>query len=202
MSDRFGVLFEGHEGDRSNIRPSEDVPAVVDADGSRRAVYLRWGLVPSWAKDASTGYKIINARAETLLEKRCFSGLVESSESRCLIPADGFYEWKASEAPGRHKQPYLITLPGREIFSFAGLWTRWKGDGEQEVLSCTIITVEPNSYVSPIHDRMPAILVDEEAEERWLSAEERGRSVTGLLGPYPGEMVVEKVDMASPVLSS
>lgn len=146
---------------RYNVAPTQDVPAIVAADGGRQLRMMRWGLVPSWAKDVKIGAKMINARAESAADKPAFRAAFKSR--RCLIPADGFYEWKKQDQGAR--QPYLIYLYDG-LFAFAGLWERWAGpDGE--VLSCTILTTEANLVVRNIHDRMPSILEPED-HARWL----------------------------------
>lgn len=171
---------------RYNIAPTQDVPVVRHQAGSskRKIVLLRWGLVPSWAKEPGIGARMINARAETVAEKPSFRSAFK--HRRCLIPADGFYEWKKEEAGPR--QPYRITLKNRDPFAFAGLWERWeKAPDEIPVKTCTIITTEANDLLQPIHDRMPVILHREDYD-KWLNAEANsGESVLPLLRPYPSE---------------
>jgi putative SOS response-associated peptidase YedK len=148
-----------------NIAPSTEVVTVTtDREGSPRGEMLRWGLVPSWADDTRTGYKMINARAETLDERAAYK--LPFARFRCLIPADGFYEWQARDG-ARHKQPFHITRADSAPFSFAGLWSVWHRGEIDELRSCTIITTAANSVMAPIHDRMPAIL-SPEAECTWL----------------------------------
>lgn len=147
---------------RYNIAPSQTVLVVINDGNENRAVYFRWGLIPHWAKETKIGYKMINARAETLNEKPTFKHPFR--RQRCIIPADGFYEWKNTPTG---KQPYRITLKTSEIFGFAGLWDRWEKDG-QEIHSCTIITTEPNELMSQIHNRMPVIL-NRDDEQIWLN---------------------------------
>ncbi|MBS4174548.1 SOS response-associated peptidase [Bacillus sp. FJAT-49736] len=161
---------------RFNIAPSQDVLAVVQGENGNKGGFLKWGLVPSWASDPKIGYKMINARAETLTEKPSFKHLL--SRRRCLIIADGFYEWKRE---GDGKQPYHIRLKNGEPFSFAGLWDRWEKNGEK-LQTCTIITTEANKLMKPIHDRMPVILT-KETENRWLDRT-IGNSITDVLKPY------------------
>jgi putative SOS response-associated peptidase YedK len=137
---------------RYNIAPTQQVPVVrVKGDGGREFVRLRWGLIPSWAKDVS-GPPLINARAETVATKPAFRTALK--QRRCLIPADGFYEWLKA---GKKKQPFSFRLWDDQPFAFAGLWERWTS-GEEPVESCTIVTTESNELVRPIHDRMPVIL--------------------------------------------
>jgi putative SOS response-associated peptidase YedK len=163
IAKRFGVArFLDGGAPRYNIAPTQPV-IVVNDDGTRRLTQMQWGLIPSWAKDPAIGNRMINARAETVATKPAFR--VALRKRRCLIPADGFYEW---QPVGRRKQPVYITLKTREPFSFAGLWETWTAPDGQEVKSCTIITTDANALLKPIHDRMPVILT-REAEGVWLN---------------------------------
>jgi putative SOS response-associated peptidase YedK len=164
-----------------NIAPSQDCP-VVTVEGDRRVLGLmRWGLVPAWADDVKIGYRMINARGETVAEKQSFKTLLK--KSRCLVPASGFYEWKKLASGG--KTPYFIKLKGGGPFAFAGLWTVWHAGREDELRSFTIITTSANELMSPIHDRMPVIL-DEKDEARWLDPElVKPEDLLPLLVPYP-----------------
>src|SRR5215510_11928322 len=138
---------------RYNIAPSQEVPVIVRGNQRNEAKLMKWGLVPSWAQDSSIGQRMINARAETLLERPSFKQLV--AMRRCLVPADGFYEWRRE---GKRKVPMWVHLKGREPFSFAGLWDRWLDrDTGSELYSFTIITTRANALLKPIHDRMPVI---------------------------------------------
>ncbi|HLU22896.1 SOS response-associated peptidase [Lederbergia graminis] len=163
IAERFGFdLLEDFEWEeRYNVAPSQEVMAIVGSDKGNRVGTLRWGLVPSWAADPKIGYKMINARMETVDQKPSFKRLL--SRRRCIIPADGFYEWKRN---GKEKQPYRFQLKSKEVFGFAGLWDRWQ-QGDQTIQSCTIITTEANDVVKDIHDRMPVILT-QESEQIWL----------------------------------
>lgn len=139
---------------RYNLAPTQSAPIVrLGEDGRRHLASLRWGLIPSWAKEAAIGSKLINARSETLAEKPSFRGPLKSR--RCLVPADGFYEWLKTDAG---KQPYRIALADGGVFAFAGLWDRWALPGQDAVESFTIITTAANELLSPIHDRMPVML--------------------------------------------
>ncbi len=141
--------------------------------------YLRWGFIPSWAKDISIGYKMINARAESLSEKRSFKNAYQTH--RCLIVADAFYEWKKVKG---EKQPYCIKLKSNEPFGFAGLWESWRSPEGKLVHSCTIITTDANEAVSAIHERMPVILKPED-EKVWLDPQFHDTHVLDkLLTPY------------------
>ena len=166
-----------------NVAPTQEVPAVVAGDGGRRLETLRWGLIPSWADDPGIGARMINARSETVAEKPSFRRAFK--ERRCLIPADGFYEWQKTNGA---KQPYYIRMRSGHPFAFAGLWETWNGD-ESEIRSCTILTTNPNELVGEIHNRMPVILPPE-VYELWLDPDVRETDhLLPLLAPYPaGEM--------------
>mgnify|MGYP001236571673 CR=1 FL=1 len=167
---------------RYNVAPGQMVIAVIHDGKRNRMGELKWGLVPSWAKDESAGNKMINARAETLAEKPAYR--LPFERKRCLIPADGFYEWKRV---GGRKQPMRIVLNDGAIFSMAGLYDTWTAPDGRKVSSCTIVTTEPNRLVADIHNRMPVILRPED-EALWLD-----RTVTDieklkpLLKPFPAE---------------
>lgn len=170
---------------RFNIAPSEAVLAYRARDrGGAEAVHLRWGLIPSWAKDPTIGQRMINARAETIAEKPAFRRPFR--HDRCAVAADGFYEWRRPDSAKGTKQPYFIRLVGDQPFAFAGLWDAWRGpDGTVE--TCTIVTTEANSLVAPIHDRMPVILTGA-AIGRWVGAPpEQADGLRALLVPYDPE---------------
>jgi putative SOS response-associated peptidase YedK len=141
---------------RYNIAPTQQVAVIRQAGGGgRELLSMRWGLVPSWAKDETIGNRMINARAETVLDKPAFRNAMR--QRRCLIPADGFYEWQKRDKGGR--QPYRITRLDEEPFAFAGLWEQWdKTRDRPPLLSCTILTTNANALVAPIHDRVPVML--------------------------------------------
>lgn len=167
---------------RYNIAPTQLVLAVIERDGVRRAGWLRWGLVPSWAKDPAIGNRMINARAETVHEKPSFRSAF--ARRRCLIIADGYYEWQ--KRPDR-KVPHWIHRPDRRPFAMAGLWERWNPpDGGEPLHSCTIITTEANDFVRPIHDRMTVILSPEE-RRIWLDPEADPDTLRSLLRPWEGD---------------
>ena len=137
---------------RYNIAPATNIAVVRMGQEGRELRELKWGLVPHWAKEPQTGYSMFNAKAETVDAKPAFRSIFR--RRRCLIPADGFYEWKSI---GRSKQPYRFTMRG-EIFSFAGMWDRWQGPDDQVIESCSIIVADANDLVRPVHDRMPVII--------------------------------------------
>lgn len=162
-----------------NIAPGNDVVAVVKKDRTSVEIF-RWGLIPHWAKDEKTGYKMINARSETLAEKPSFKKAFQ--KRRCLIIADGFYEWRGE---GKHKTPYYFHLRNLAPMGFASLYESWRGPDEKLVNSCTIITTEPNSLMRPIHNRMPAIIAREDYR-LWLDSDVFDEKALGsLLRPYP-----------------
>lgn len=170
-----------------NVAPTNDV-YVVRVDGeARRLDAFHWGLVPGWAKDPSIGNRMINARAETIGEKAVFRSAFR--RRRCLVPADGFYEWAA--VPGqKRKQPYFMHHRDGEPLAFAGLWEQWRRDDEPVLRSCTIITCAPNETMAPIHDRMPAILPPS-AWDQWLDpANDDQDALQGLLVPAPPALLV------------
>ncbi len=139
---------------RYNVAPTQPVLAVRrSSDGKRELIPLRWGLVPSWSKGPDSRFQMINARVETVASKPAYRNAFK--HQRCLIPAEGFYEWKAEQ---RGKTPYLIRREDHAPFAMAGLWERWHGEGTEALESCTIIVTEANALVSGIHERMPVIL--------------------------------------------
>lgn len=174
---------------RYNIAPTQDI-LVVTQNGARHLQGCHWGLIPSWAKDPAIGSKMINARAETLAEKPSFRTAL--SRRRCLIPADGFYEWQDATmglASGKRapRTPMHIRLRGGALFAFAGLWDEWHAPDGSPLRSCTIITTAPNAVTAPIHDRMPVILRPGD-EALWLDHSVTGASaLLPLLAPYPAD---------------
>ena len=167
LQDAFGLSEPPPAGllPRYNIAPSQAVAVVANTGGGKLELF-RWGLIPSWAKDEKIGYKLINARAETLREKPSFRAALK--RRRCLVLADGFYEWKRA---GQSKVPMYLTLKDGRPFAFAGLWETWKSPEGKLIRSCTIITTAPNALVEKIHDRMPAILPPP-ARAAWLAPDE------------------------------
>lgn len=178
-----------------NVAPSQQIVAVINDGERNRLGTLRWGLIPSWAKDEKIGYKMINARAETAAEKPSFRHAFK--KKRCLIPANAFYEWK-KEQDG--KTPMLIHLEGDELFAFAGLWESWESPEGEVVHSCTILTTQPNAVMADIHDRMPVIL-EKEAEKTWLDPNVQDPELLQkLIKPYEAE-VLEVYEVSSAVNS-
>lgn len=169
---------------RYNVAPMQNVLAVIHDGEKNRLGELRWGLVPSWATDDRIGGKMINARAETLMQKPSFRQLV--GRKRAVIPADGFYEWKRA---GERKQPMRITMKDEAVFSMAALYDTWLAPDGRRISTCAIITTAPNSLMRDIHDRMPAILKRED-EDIWLNRGNRDTDrLLALLTPYPAEQM-------------
>lgn len=165
-----------------NIAPTQEVLTVTNDGSENRPELMRWGLVPSWAKDPKIGNRMINARSETVAEKPSFRTAFK--RRRCLIPADGFYEWKRE---GKAKKPMLITANPGGLFAFAGLWETWKQPDDSWLLTCAIITTSANEFMKSIHDRMPVIL-PRESEASWLDPEEQDTAMLSeLLLPYDSD---------------
>ena len=171
---------------RGNIAPTEPVGLVrARAQGlGREWAMARWGLVPHWVREPLKGAPLFNARAESVEHKPAFRDAFR--ERRCLIPADGFYEWTTE---GRRKRPFLISLPDRQPFAFAGLWERWRRGDDPALESCTIITTTPHAALRELHDRMPVIL-DPAEYATWLDPRATPDVLRGMLRPYWGELVV------------
>ncbi len=170
---------------RFNIAPTQPVLAIPN-DGKKTADFLVWGLIPSWAKDPEIGNRLINARGETLAEKPSFRGVYKYK--RCLIPADGFYEWKSQ--PGtKTKIPHYIRLKSHQAFAFAGLWDEWHSKDGSLVRSCTIVTTTPNKLMAGIHNRMPVILAPADYAE-WIDPAVRNAdSLNHLVKPFSAELM-------------
>lgn len=166
---------------RYNIAPTQYAPVLLlDDNGHKKMEMMRWGLIPHWAKDAGIGNRMINARGESLQEKPVFKSPFK--KKRCLVLADGFYEWQKT---GKTKQPMRITLKSRQLFAMAGLWERWKGPDGKEIKSFTIITTEPNALMKKIHDRMP-VIIPPDLEDAWLKGEDLDQ-LQSMLAPYPAK---------------
>jgi len=184
----FGFVEQPNLMPRYNIAPTQDVPVIRqrrNPAGERTLQMLRWGLVPSFAEDTKGGARLINARAESVAEKASFRAAFR--RRRCLVPADGFYEWRAE---GKAKQPYLIQRRDRGVFAFAGLWERWspkeQGEGPAFIDSFTIVTTAANALLRPLHERMPVILPPE-AHATWLDPDGEPDRLQALLKPAPDD---------------
>jgi len=189
------------EGPNYNVAPTQDVYAVLEDGGVRRVESLHWGLIPFWAKEAKIGNKMINARAETIATSGAFKHAFK--QRRCIIPADGFYEWTkpGAQRPGAKpqerkssgqakKQPWFIHRPDDEPIAFAGLWEVWRPKGsEDELVSCTIITGEPNDKMAELHHRMP-VMLPPDAWDKWLDRDEQDTEALGqFLVPAPSSLI-------------
>ncbi len=193
---RFGVPLPAPYKPRYNIAPTQEILALITDNQGRRIENFRWGLIPHWAKDPQIAQKLINARAETLFEKPSFRDAVR--RRRCLIIADGFYEWR--QTPQGKKTPVYVRLKSREPFGFAGLWEAWQSPDGQTLKTCTIITTEPNELIKSIHTRMPVIM-PKEFEELWLDPSPKARAeLERLLRPYRAEEL-EMYDVSAAVNS-
>ena len=184
LQDTFSnFIFPSKFAPRFNIAPSQPLLAIPN-DGANRADFFRWGLIPMWAKDRSIGNRLINARGETVAEKPSFRGSFKYK--RCLILADGFYEWKAN--PGtKTKTPFFIHMKDRKPFAFAGLWDSWESSDGSNLKTCTIITTEPNELMEPIHNRMPVILHTRDYE-KWLDpSPQTPDDLLPLIKPYSAD---------------
>lgn len=185
IADLFSLDATPPVAPRYNIAPTQPVLAIREDYGGngREATFLNWGLIPFWAKDPSIGSRMINARSETAAEKPSFRAAFKYR--RCIIPADGFYEWQ-KVAGG--KQPQLIGMADGALFGLAGLWERWEQDGSA-IESCTILTTEPNELLAPIHNRMPVILHPEDYDE-WLDRSiQKADPLLHLMRPFPAELM-------------
>ncbi len=169
-----------HLRERYNAAPGQNLPVVIKAEDKRHLMPMRWGLIPVWAKDVSIGYKLINARSESVFEKNTWKRPV--LHARCLVPSNGFYEWKKD---GSKKQPYFIRPKDSDLFAMAGVYSQWTDKATGEVIeSFSILTTTPNKEMSDLHDRMPVILKPDD-EERWLEpSNETPESIADLLKPY------------------
>lgn len=182
LAEHFGADFDDLDWEpRYNIAPTQAVPVIRrDYRGpTLQASLLRWGLIPSWATEPTIGVRTINARSETAATKPSFREPLQ--KRRCLIPADGFYEWKRE---GRRKQPFCFEVDGGAVFAFAGLWDRWRGPDGHAVETCTILTTTPNELLADVHDRMPVILAPEH-HGPWLDPSMQEAAIAvGLLRPF------------------
>jgi putative SOS response-associated peptidase YedK len=186
LTDEFqGAAFPSQFAPRFNIAPTQPILAIPN-DGRNAADFFFWGLIPSWAKDPAIGNRLINARGETLGEKPAFRGAYKYK--RCLILADGFYEWK-SQAGAKSKIPHYVHLKTRKPFAFAGLWDEWLGPDGSSMRSCAIVTTTPNKIMAAIHNRMPVILAPGD-RALWLDTAPRAPdSLSHLLRPFPDDLM-------------
>jgi putative SOS response-associated peptidase YedK len=199
LVERFGIeqlICESEKlAPRFNIAPSQLVPVIINKEGHRVLCQFKWGLIPFWAKDLKKNKPVINARSESVAEKPFFKQAL--LKRRCLIPADGFYEWKHQN---KNKIPMYIHVNDRELFAFAGLWDEWTSPDGEVIRTCTIITTEANNSVAPVHDRMP-VIVRAEHEALWLDPDIREvTQLTPVLAALPDEAI--KMYQVSPRVNS
>jgi putative SOS response-associated peptidase YedK len=185
LNERFKVPFPGEAGTRRyNVAPTEEVLAIVAPKGDAQARLLRWGLVPTWAKDVKIGNRMINAKMETVTERPAFRNLIGNGSRRALQIADGYYEWLKPERRGEPRQPFLFRVDGGEPFAFAALWTPAKIDGEW-IESVVLLTCDSasNRVAAAIHDRMPVVLADRDSQQAWLDPDLDADEALALCGP-------------------
>jgi putative SOS response-associated peptidase YedK len=181
LAERFEAVGEIEERPRYNIAPTQQVVTLRREEGkkTRKFTTMRWGLIPSWAKDMSIGTQTLNGRSETVTTKPAFREPI--LKKRCLIPADGFYEWQKM---GSVKQPYRFEVGEGEVFALAGLWDQWTGPDDEIIESCTILTTTPNSIVADMHDRMP-VIVPPDKYDFWLDPDVQDfEAIRDILKPY------------------
>jgi putative SOS response-associated peptidase YedK len=181
ITESFGVHnITGVYTTGNNISPGQKIAVIIHKDGQNSLVNYRWGLIPRWAKDPSIGKKMINARAETISDKPAFRQAFK--ERRCLIIADGFYEWQKL---GKEKKPFYFQLKSETPFGFAGLYESWISPDRQLINTCTIITTESNELIKPIHERMP-VIVPKDLELEWVDPDNQNKKeLLSILKPYP-----------------
>jgi len=177
IKDYADILFEtGEIPENYNVAPGQVIPTIIEnKKGEKLLEPCKWGLIPFWAKDPKIGYRMINTRAETIAEKPSFKYAFQ--RRRCLIPVNGFYEWRQGD-----KQPFYIQLKDRELFTFAGIWEDWSSDDGSQIRTCSIITTDPNELMQQIHNRMPVIL-SRENETEWLRNNDKNKLLE-MLKPY------------------
>ncbi len=187
LSERFKVRISGDSGTRRfNIAPTQEVLAIVAPEGQPEARMLRWGLVPAWEKELKSAYKMINARSETVISKPAYRSLIGKSSRRALQIADGYFEWLKPEKRNEPRQPFFFRVDDGGPFAFAALWTPASINGEH-IESVALLTCDsrPNSVAAAIHDRMPVILADSEAQHAWLDPSLGAEDVLGLCHALP-----------------
>ena len=186
IEERFNASFYSEDLERYNpipnfnVAPTQMHPVITNQDAGKLNIF-KWGLIPFWAKDHKIGYKMINARKETLREKASFKKPLE--KRRCIVPFDGYYEWKKTN---NGKQPYRIVATNTDVFSVAGLWEKWKNDENEEIFTFTLITQPASKSIEHIHDRMPALLAPDQ-ERLWLENDVPVEDLLNLIKPYPDE---------------
>jgi len=180
LAERFDVEVPEDIQSNYNVAPSQTMPVIVDGTETRHIELMQWGLVPAWAKDSKIGSRLINARSESVFDKPVWRHVIRSH--RCLVPANGFYEWKNGSTA--QKQPYYVHPLSETLFAFAGVWDRWREPGGEVLKTYSIVTTEPNEEISTIHNRMPVILYKEE-EAAWIDpTNDQPEDIAPFLHPY------------------
>jgi putative SOS response-associated peptidase YedK len=195
LAEIFGVTILGDFTPRYNIAPTQQVLTIRGTEAGNRAAFMRWGLIPSWAKDLSIGSRMINARCESVQEKPAFRTAIRYR--RCIVPANGFFEW---EEEGGKKHPFYVRMKDGTIMGFAGIWDHWKNPEGESLETCSILTTASNRLIQPLHDRMPVILHPEEYN-LWLDREVTNpESLKHLYQPYPADLM--EMYPVSPLVNS
>ncbi len=195
IAKQFNVNVPSDSGThRFNVAPTQEVLAIAAPAGTPEATMMRWGLIPPWMKDQRGAYKMINARLETVTTKRTFSTLMVDGTHRALQVADGWYEWLKAERPGQPRQPFHFQVDGGVIFAFASLWTQTKAEDAEWLKSITLLTCDSsaNTVARAVHDRMPVILTDADAQHAWLDASVKTEEALALCVALPSERVSVK----------
>lgn len=188
LEKRFNAAFDSAALEQQAILPNFNIAPtqlhpVITSDDPTQFHFFKWGFIPSWAKEASIGSRMINARIETVIEKPAFKKAIH--KQRCLVPFDGFYEWKKTS---NGKQPYFIRLKSKDVFSTAGIWEKWQNKEDEIIHSFSVLTQTPNNMMSAIHNRMPAILLPQQ-EALWLDHSIPTTEVLKMIAPYPDELM-------------
>jgi putative SOS response-associated peptidase YedK len=195
ISKALGVDVIGTDGTRRfNVAPTQEVLAIAAPAGEPEAMLMRWGLMPAWMKDHKNAYKMINARLESVTTKRTYSTLIADGSHRALQVADGWFEWLKAEKPGQPRQPFHFQVDGGVVFAFASLWTQTKDDELDWLKSITLLTCDSsaNAVARAVHDRMPVILTDRDAQHAWLDPSVKTEEALALCLPLPTERVSVK----------
>jgi putative SOS response-associated peptidase YedK len=171
--------------ERFNIAPTQTIYMINQESLGYQLDGVKWGLIPSWAKDMTLASKMINARAETLFEKPSFRNLI--TRKRCLVIASGYYEWQKIPVQSK-KQPHYITMSDKSLMTFGGLWDRWRAPSGEVIMTATIITCQPNEYLKTIHDRMP-LIIPEDKRIDWLNPIISKENIAGMMATFPGELM-------------
>jgi putative SOS response-associated peptidase YedK len=201
LADHFGLLdVPDAVTRRFNVAPTDEVTIAVPEPAGLAPRTVRWGLIPHWSKDRKGAARMINARSEDVTRRSAYRELVKSPRGRCLVLADGYYEWLRAEDPREPRVPMWFGLPDQRPFAFAGLWTTWRSPDGDVIPSATILTTAANAVVAPIHDRMPVMLVDSDGWRRWLDPALDDAELAALTQPIDAGLL--SVVPANPLVNS